>query len=137
MSRTISAASRLAWFSIGCDQLGPGLLGGQPGDPLQHVPAVVLQPVQRHLPGGQGDLGGGQVAGPLVELGLTGVQPVLPLGDPVLAALQLGEHRPVVAGPPQRDRVLDDEDHHDGENQAQDHEDRDVHSASSVRRRPP
>ncbi len=119
------------------DELGTRLLGGQPGGLLQHVPAVVFQPVQRDLPGGQGYLGGGQVAGPFVELGLTGVQPVLPLGRPVLATLQLGEHRTVVAGPPQRDRVLDDEDHHDGENQAQDHEDRDVHSASSVRRRPP
>ena len=37
MSRTISAASRLAWFSIAATSSGLGLVGGEPGDPLQDL----------------------------------------------------------------------------------------------------
>ena len=46
MSRTISAASRFAWFSMPATQLGLGLAGGEAGDPLQHGAALLVQPAE-------------------------------------------------------------------------------------------
>src|SRR5690606_41488549 len=71
-------------------QLGPGLLTGQPGRPLQDEPPLLLHPEQLGPPVGQLDLGLGELAFALgLPPGLL-VEPLLPLGQPLLPAFEVG-----------------------------------------------
>ena len=94
MSRTISAASRLAWFSMPADQLGLGLVGGEAGDPLQHGAALLgqaaeLGPLLVDLP-----LRLGQRVAALLGLARVLVDPLLALGQPGFPALQVAAQLP-------------------------------------------
>ena len=95
ISRTISAASRLAWFSMPGDQLGLGLVGGQPGDPLQDLPALGVEllelgplPVQARCDARPA------TSARWSALRASSSHPLLALGQADLTALQVGAQQP-------------------------------------------
>jgi hypothetical protein len=74
----------------GHHQLGLRLVGGQPGDPLQDLAALLLDLVELRAPVGQLGLGLGELPAPVgLPAGLL-VEPLLPLGEAVLPALEVG-----------------------------------------------
>ena len=74
----------------GGDEFGLGLLGGQPGGPLQHLAALVVQPGELGALGVQFGPDPLQVRGPLFQLAQFAIQPAFALGKPRLPAFEVG-----------------------------------------------
>ena len=118
-------------------QLGAGLLDGEPGDALEHGPPVGLEVEQLGAPGLEGGLGVGQLVGPLVEVPLLAVEPLLALGDPVLAPLDVLTLlvQVLVELVLARGRALAvHQEQHDGRHREQDHHPEDPHEQLGQRR---
>jgi hypothetical protein len=71
------------------DQLGPGVLRGEAGDPFEHPAALLLEVEELGAALLEGGLGLGELLGALLEVALLEIEPLLALGEPVLAALDV------------------------------------------------